>query len=139
MAKSVEKRAIEVAKAYFEYHGYQITDVAHVRGHNGYDLLAERDGRETRVEVKGVSRMWGIPDAFETEFDDKMRLVADFLCVVFVKAKPVQLCVIPRAAIKPMHIERRRGYRFKSSFKQANALKEFLQPLPVGVGNSRKR
>ncbi len=139
MAKSVEKLGIEFAKAHFERHGYTVRDVSHKRGHNGYDLLIVRNRRESRVEVKGVSRMWGIPDAYETEFDDKKRLVADFLCVVFVKAKPIQLCIIPRAAIKSKHIERRCGYRFKSSFKQRSALKKFLQQLPAATEKFRKR
>ncbi len=52
--------------------------------HNGYDVLStDNTGQEERIEVKyTTTRTWEIPNAYETEYSDDYRLVADWLYVV---------------------------------------------------------
>lgn len=105
-----------------------MTDVSRTRGKKGFDLLARRDGEELKIEVKGCTRPWHIPDAYATEFDAERRLVADFLYVVYfleTEARPI-LCVIPRAAIDPGMVMPRHGFRISGRFKNARVLQKFV-------------
>jgi len=124
----VENRAMRHAKRHFEAKNFTVEDVSRTRGHNGYDLVLRRHGRVTMVEVKGCSRAWGIPDLYSTEFDGRKRLVADFLCVVYLigRRKPV-ICLIPRKAIPPKYVEPKRGYRINSRFKKQEVLERYVQ------------
>lgn len=122
----VEQEALARAHAYFTSRGYVVTDVSRKRGHNGYDLLAEIDGVATRIEVKGCSRAWQIPDLFETEFDQHRRLIADILCVVyFAPGLESTICLIPRDAIPPELVVEKRGYRISSRFKKESILRAY--------------
>ncbi len=83
-----------------------------------------------KIEVKGCSRPWGIPDPYITEFDDERRLIADFLYVVYMlEGEEPKLCVIPRDALNPDDIVPKFGYRIASRFKKKSVLEKFLQPL----------
>jgi hypothetical protein len=122
-----ELRALALAKRYFADHGWHVEDVSRSRGHNGYDLLIARDGHEEKVEVKGCSRAWQIPDLFSTEFDANRVLVADVLCVVYlVKRHRPRICLIPRAAILPEFVISKQGYRLSSQLKKESALAGFV-------------
>ena len=102
---SVETDAVELAGRYFANQGYTVEDVSRKRGHNGYDLIISKDGETTRIEVKGCSREWQIPDFYFTEFDQNRRLVADYLCVVyFLDGRDPFLCIVPRDSIPPEHV-----------------------------------
>lgn len=124
----VEQRAMRYAKRHFEARQFKVEDVSRSRGHNGYDLLVRKNGRSKKVEVKGCSREWGIPDLYSTEFDGRRRLVADLLCVVYLigRRRPV-ICLIPRKAIPPEYVEPKSGYRINGRFKKQEVLERFVQ------------
>ena len=129
---SVEKPAIARAKAFYASEGYEVEDVSRVRGHNGYDLVATRDGITQKVEVKGCSRPWQIPDFFVTEFDENQRLVADVLCVVyFAPELKGTICLIPRDAIPAEFVVPKRGYRISGRFKKQSVLSQFARQVAV--------
>src|ERR1019366_9176380 len=88
MPNRVEDDAITVATEYLQKQGYEVENVSRGKRrdleHRGYDLVARKPNEEmVKIEVKGCTRPWGIPDQFETEFDSNRRLVADFLYVVY--------------------------------------------------------
>lgn len=59
----VEVRAVELVVQYYESRGWAVTDVSRVRGeHGGYDLLVTKGSEQLKVEVKGCTRPYGIPD-----------------------------------------------------------------------------
>ncbi|WP_263378458.1 hypothetical protein [Granulicella paludicola] len=108
---------------------YIITNVSHARGnHMGYDLYLEKDDHTLRVEVKGCSKLYQIPDLYATEIDrDTLQLVADELCVVYlVGDAPVQIARIPREALQPEHIIPKYGYRISGRFKNERTIKPYL-------------
>ncbi len=126
----VELRAIELAHEYFVGEGYEVEDVSRKRGHNGYDFVIAREGVSSKVEVKGCSREWQIPDLFETEFDANKRLIADILCVVYlVDPEEPSICLIPRDALSPDDVQHKRGFRISSRFKKRSALEKYWKPL----------
>jgi len=117
------------SQRYLEHNRFKVTDVARRPDHKGYDLLAERDGQKLRIEVKGCTRKWGIPDLFSTEFDAERRLVADYLYVVyFLGDQPPSLCIIPRDAITPDMVQLKQGYRISGRFKKASVMQQYIQP-----------
>lgn len=123
----VELRAIALAKRFYQDQGFAVDDVSKTRGHNGYDLIVSRDGHSIRVEVKGCSRQWQIPDLFSTEFDSARRLVADVLCVVYlVKRHHPRVCLIPREAILPEYVLPKSGFRLSSKFKKQSKLEPYV-------------
>ena len=127
--RDVEREAMVYAQRFLKHKGYKVTDVARTPGHNGYDLLAEREGEKLRIEVKGCTREWGIPDPFFTEFDADRRLVADYLYVVyFLGQEPPRLCIIPRDAIDPDMVQLKQGYRISGRFKKATMMQQYMQP-----------
>lgn len=134
MPNKVENDAIEVATKYLEKEGYTVQNVSRGKGrdseHRGYDLVADKDGARIKIEVKGCTRPWNIPDPYATEFDDDHRLVADFLYVVyFINEQPVRLCGVPRDAFKPEDITKKLGYRISSRFKNKKSLEPYLREL----------
>ena len=130
MPDRIELKAIRAAKTYLKNRGYSVADVSKDRRHKGYDLLARKDRKTLKIEVKGCSRPWGIPDPYVTEFDKEKRLVADFLYVVyFIGRKEPKLCVIPREAIKPEYVAPKLGYRISSKFKKESVLKPFIRRI----------
>lgn len=134
MPNPTEEKAIQVATQYLQKQGYEVTNVSRGKRrnseHNGYDLVAQNAGKSlVKIEVKGCTRPWGIPDPYETEFKDG-RLVADFLYVVyFLKDEAPKLCIIPRDAFQPEHIKQKIGYRISSHFKNKKSLAQYLQKL----------
>jgi hypothetical protein len=125
--KQVERDAIAYAKRYLERQGYGVVDVTRTRGHNGYDLLAQREGEQLKIEVKGCTRPWQIPDPYVTEFDGERRLVADLLYVVyFLDGGKPELCIIPRDAIDPDMITPRQGWRISPRFKNETVLARYM-------------
>lgn len=128
MPNRIEQKAIIVAKEYLRNRGYAVEDVTRKREHKGYDLIATRGDEVLKIEVKGCSRPWGIPDPYATEFDKERRLVADFLYVVyFIGKQDPKLCTIPREAIKPEFVVPKAGWRIRSKFKKENILKQFMK------------
>lgn len=126
----IELQAIHLASEYFSKQGYRVEDVSRLRGHNGYDLVATSNSEAIKVEVKGCSRAWQIPDLFSTEFDEGKRLVADYLCVVyFIADEPPKLCLIPREAIPPTDVKPKSGYRISSRFKKQTILEKYIRAL----------
>jgi|GEM_PF-5094548 len=63
MEQSVEVRAVEYVRNYYTLLGYAVRDVSRARGaHGGYDLLATKGAESVKLEVKGCTRPYGIPD-----------------------------------------------------------------------------
>jgi hypothetical protein len=125
MSNTVENDAIKFATRSLEQRGYTVKNVSRGKRsnseHKGYDLIVHKPNQGSiKIEVKGCTRPWGIPDLYETEFDKDKRLVADFLYVIyFLNREPARLCEIPREALKPEHIVAKSGYRIRSCFEQS--------------------
>jgi len=118
------------ATQYLTNCGYTVGDVSKKREHTGYDLIAEQGGMSFKIEMKGYSHLWGIPDPYLTEFDASRKLVADFLYVVyFIDRKKPTVCIIPRDAIKPEFVVPKQSYRLSARFKNAATLKPFLHAI----------
>ena len=126
------------AECYYEKKGWKVTNVAHPRHrneHSGYDLFLERGSEQRKVEVKGCSTLYGIPDPYHTEFvanpDGSLRLVADELCIVyFLPDGKRKRAIIPREEIGPEFVEvLRPSYRISSKFKKAQAMEEFIEEI----------
>ena len=125
---SVESQAISIAIKLLEDRGYQVDDVSHTRGHNGYDLIAVKESERLLIEVKGCTREWNIPDLYVTEFDeDNKQLTADFLCIVYLLSEQQpSICMIPRNAIPPEYITPKYGWRISKKFKKERVLRRFI-------------
>jgi hypothetical protein len=125
----VEYRAMAFVKAYYEDEGYSVMNVSKARGeHGGYDFFITKDDESLKIEVKGCTRPFGIPDPYHTEFDkDTLQLIADVLCVVYFigDAEPA-LAVIPRSAIDPKHVTLKYGYRISSRFKNHKSISPYF-------------
>ena len=115
------------ASDYFTRAGFSVRNVARERGHGGFDLLVTKGDDVKKIEVKGCSEEWGIPDFYVTEFDDERRLVADVLCVVyFLSDRPIpKICLIPREAIPPELVTPQSRYRISSKFKKRSVLEKY--------------
>lgn len=132
---SVETDGIRHASNFFEKQGFEVEDVSHNSAHRGCDLLITRGPDVLRVEVKGCTRPWQIPDPYVTEFDSEHLLVADYLCVVYLMNPDApDLCLIPRDAIPPEYVKPKSGYRISSKFKKRAVLEKYLQPYTPGDG-----
>lgn len=129
---------MRVAEDYFRNQGWDVKDVSHARGeHGGYDLFLQRGSDQLRVEVKGCTRMYQIPDPYITEFDrDSRKLIADVLCVVYFldAADSPQLALIPRDAIPPEYVIPKFGYRISGKFKNALHILRFLVQSQIELG-----
>lgn len=126
----VELRAIDLAKHYFKERGYSVDHVSGKKGHGGYDLLICKGKKKVKIEVKGCTREWQIPDLFVTEFDEEKGLTADFLCVVyFIEKRKPSLCLIPREVIKPCDVTPKKAYRISSRIKKRSILEPYQRPL----------
>lgn len=130
MINKVETDAIAFVTQYYSGRGYSVENVCRKkRGqHAGYDLLVKKGTEVYRVEVKGCSRPYGIPDPYSTEFDpETRRLVADLLCVVYFRPdqKP-ELAVIPRESIPPDCVHPKITYRISGKFKNEKTIRRFL-------------
>ena len=130
MPNKIEQKAIAAATRYLTNRGYVVEDVSKNREHRGYDLIAEQNGVLLKIEVKGCSHLWGIPDPYVTEFDANLKLVADFLYVVyFIDGEKPTVCIIPRDAIKPEFVMPKQSYRVSARFKNEATLKPFLHAI----------
>jgi Domain of unknown function (DUF3883) len=126
---SIEKRAIEFVQKYLEKKGWKVMNVECNRQHPGYDFIAKKRKKRLRIEVKGCSRLWGIPDLYFNEVaKSTKRLVADYLCVVyFIGRKRPLLCMIPRKVIKSQFFFLKRSYCISGRFKNERMLGPFIE------------
>ena len=128
MPNVVEQRAVWFVTEFLTREGFTVTNVTRNRAHRGYDIVAARPGEEVKIEVKGCTKEWEIPDPYFTEFDSERRLVADFLYVVyFIGSEPPRLCAIPREAIDPSAVTPRQGYRISGRLKKESVLGRFIK------------
>jgi hypothetical protein len=131
--EKVEHRAVAFVTHYYESKGWKVQNVSKVRStHGGYDLFATNGDESLKIEVKGCTRPFGIPDPYHTEFDKDTRLlIADVLCVVYYlpDASDPKLAIIPRDAILPEHVTPKHGYRISSKFKNARSITPFFVDL----------
>ena len=128
----VEHLAVALVTRYYESRGWEVLNVSKARGqHGGYDLFATKGEDSLKIEVKGCTRPFGIPDPYHTEFHPETRqLIADVLCVAyFIQGEKPQLAIIPRDSIPPEHITQKIGYRISSRFKNAKTITPFFVDL----------
>lgn len=78
----ISQLALKTVLEHLSSLGYECEDVSGDREHKGFDVIAKRDGESIKIEVKGSLKDKGIPDSFITEFDDQLRIVADFFYIV---------------------------------------------------------
>jgi len=52
------------------------------KNNSGFDIKLIRGKKVKKIEVKGSTKENGIPDAFQTEFDKNLKLIADYIYVV---------------------------------------------------------
>jgi hypothetical protein len=129
MEERVEDRAMKLAECYYKKEGWEVKNVARMRGeHFGYDLFLERGYEQRRVEVKGTAKPYhGIPDLYENEVDENKRLRADFLFVAyFPPGKPEKLAIIPRNRIPPRSLKLKISYCISNEFKGPEFIRKFL-------------
>ncbi len=125
---SVENQAIDFAISHFKKQGYSVEIVSGKRGHGGYDLTVSKEGQLLKVEVKGCSREWQIPDLYGTEVGSDGQLVADFLAVVYLlSGVDSYICVVPRSDMPPEKFKQKLGYRIHSSLKKESFLGKYRQ------------
>lgn len=131
LTESVEKRAIQKAYNFYKRGGFEVARVSGQRGHGGHDLLVTRGRLKLKIEVKGCTRPWGIPDLYGTEIDRRNRLVADYLCVVyFLDGSEPYVCEIPRDDIPRSMVVPKLGYRIRSPFKKKDVLERYCRRKP---------
>jgi hypothetical protein len=111
MANKPEVEAMQFVRKWAKSKGIDPIDVSH--SGRGYDYqFKHEDGKIEKVEVKGVSKSYGIPDMRVNEFRNK-RLKADYLFVVGNVAthRKRRVYKIPRNAIKPKNLILLQTYR----------------------------
>lgn len=77
--------AVEDIMTYLKEEGYKPQKVTTDKSSGdclGCDIIAEIDGKRTKIEVKGSGREKGIPDCYGGEFDNNKKFKADILFVV---------------------------------------------------------
>jgi hypothetical protein len=127
----IELGAMKFAESYYEKSGWKVKNMSRKGGeHAGYDLYLERGSEERKVEVKGCTKLYGIPDFYHAEIDrESKRLVADELCVVyFLPGRKHKLAIIPREDIPPDSVVPKLGYRLRK-FKNARVMKKFFEEI----------
>ena len=131
--EQIEIRAMKFAEAYYEKLGWTVVNVARVRGdHAGYDLFLAKDPERMTVEVKGGSRLYQIPDLYDTEINrETKQLIADELCVVYHvgTGDPPKIARIPRDAILLRFIFPKNVYRISRRSKNERNIKKFVVDL----------
>jgi hypothetical protein len=111
MPNTPESAAMRFVRRWAQSKGIAVKDVS--RSGLGYDYrFTYHDGKIEKVEVKGISKPYGIPDMRVNEFRNK-RLKADHLLVVGCATSPKKrrLYKIPRNAIKPNNLKLLQTYR----------------------------
>jgi hypothetical protein len=127
----VELRAMKFAESYYGKSGWKVKNVSRIGGeHTGYDLYLEKSSEQRKVEVKGCTKLYGIPDFYDAEIDrQSKRLIADELCVVYFLADGQRkLAIIGREDIPPDCVVPKLGYRLRK-FKNARVMKKFLKEI----------
>ncbi|OGM12042.1 hypothetical protein A2Z22_01915 [Candidatus Woesebacteria bacterium RBG_16_34_12] len=76
-----EKGVKKVIKI-LESKGYVCEDVQKNNNEKGCDIIAHKNGRIDRIEVKTSQKDKGVPDCYITEFDNNNKFIPDFLYIV---------------------------------------------------------
>ena len=120
---------MEFVQRYLDKRFRQVENVAKNRRHRGYDFIVKNGKKHLKIEVKGCSSRWGIPDLYFTEVAKfPRRLVADYLYVVyFIGKEPPRLCKIPRKAIKSEFFILKKSYRVSGKFKNERVLSQLME------------
>ncbi len=87
--KNKEKgdKGVRIVKEYLEKKGYHIQNVTKNKeeSYKGCDLVGNRGEELIKIEVKTTHSKHGVPDFHINEFDDNLKLKADFLYIVRLK------------------------------------------------------
>lgn len=114
--RSKERQRIEVAKKLLEWNGFEFSKED--KKETGCDMIARQVGKKTKIEVK-TTESEGIPDAFQTEFqelDSEPVFMADYLVVVRKKGKKILSCnLVSKADIDRYRAQHRVVKRVKFS------------------------
>ena len=123
---------MEQAEQYYKKLNYQVTDVSRKKnkGNKGYDLEISKDGEKKTVEVKGTTK-GGIPDAYESEFDDidkEPRFKIDELCLVKMNSsfKSKEIVILSKEQIDKYSHKVARRVRFSSRLKTENDANRYV-------------
>jgi hypothetical protein len=124
------------AESHYRAQGWDVDNVARrTKQHVGYDLFLKKGPEQRRVEVKGCSSLYGIPDLNHTEFsadaNGSLRLVADELCVVyFLPNGKCKRAIIPGEKILPRFVQTLKPmYRISGKFKNAREMDKFIEDI----------
>ena len=111
MTNEAEVEAMRFVRRWAESHKIRVKDVSHEGLSYDYQFTYQ-NGKTDKVEVKGVSKPYGIPDMRVNEFLRK-RLKADYLLIVanIVSGKRRRLYKILREDIKPSNLKILHTYR----------------------------
>ena len=124
-------RGVQIVLEYLTKEGYPCQDVARFgKEHNGYDILAKKEDQDLKIEVKCSSKEKGIPDCFNTEFDENQNLIADYLYLVRIdeNKNPKCLQILSKEEFdKYSHLHKK-----KIIIKISNKLKTDLKNKVVG-------
>jgi len=118
----IAKEAIKIVTQYEINNGNIIIDVQHNSKYKGIDLLSKKNKKIKKIEVKGTTKEKNIPNAFASEFRNKI-LIADYLYLVYFNKKKYNLYIIPSKEIKTGDITEHKYYKFSSTF--LNKLQKF--------------
>lgn len=132
MDKNQEKSILGV-KTVCEYlmsEGFVCEDVSRNRKEKGCDIIAVKNNKILRIEVKCSGVEKGIPDCFGTEFNDKLEVVPDYFYIVRINelSKPFRIDILTKEEMNKysnLHKEKR-------IIKIANKLKTDLHKGLIG-------
>lgn len=145
MSNKVAKKAMELAKKKLKQeYGNQPKNVSGKGGkYKGCDFVVKnKKGREIKIEVKGATREYGIPDPYHTEFKKDGTLVADYMYIFYLNKKRnlrlINLFEISRKNFKKemkklggrkKFIKKKIGWVINSRFKKKEVMDKYIQRL----------
>tara|TARA_Y100000310_G_C20173476_1_gene574779 strand:- start:75 stop:494 length:420 start_codon:yes stop_codon:yes gene_type:complete len=104
-----------------------IMDVTKLGGeHKGHDLIAKKENKKIKIEVKCSIKEEGIPDCFPTEFNNDLTLVPDYLYIVRINENhnPIKIETISKKEFDKYSKLHRKVERIRISSKLKKDLKK---------------
>jgi len=110
---------------YYENQGYSCQDVSTDRKYIGYDIVANKEDKSLKIEVKCSKTPGGIPDSYPSEVDKNLGLVADYLCIVRLngKEKPRAIDILSKVEVDKYYDKHRKVERIRWASRLKTDLK----------------